>query len=131
MLQKITRSLLRNSRTFRMMPSLATRIHYKFSEDSHPDFQATKKAPISESTIKEKQDEIDKVYLREKKQIVKGNKVVLFMKGTPAAPMCGYSNYAVQVLQFYKVNEYHSVDVLADAVIREEVKKYSNWPTFP
>lgn len=53
------------------------------------------------------------------------------MKGTPAAPMCGYSNYAVQVLQFYKVNEYHSVDVLADAVIREEVKKYSNWPTFP
>lgn len=53
------------------------------------------------------------------------------MKGTPAAPMCGYSNYAVQILSFYKVQSYHSVDVLADPLLREELKNYSNWPTFP
>lgn len=41
------------------------------------------------------------------------------MKGTPIQPMCGYSNYAVEVLKFYKVNEYHAVDVLADSLMRE------------
>lgn len=53
------------------------------------------------------------------------------MKGTPVQPLCGYSNYAVQVLKHYQVKDYHSVDVLSDAVLREEIKKYSNWPTFP
>ena len=62
---------------------------------------------------------------------VKSNKVVLFMKGTPVAPSCGYSNYAVEILKFYKIKDYTSVDVLKDNILREEVKKYSNWPTFP
>lgn len=53
------------------------------------------------------------------------------MKGVPSSPQCGYSNFAVEILKFYGVKNFEAVDVLADAVLREELKKYSNWPTFP
>lgn len=62
---------------------------------------------------------------------VKGNKVVLFMKGDPQAPMCGYSKYVVEVLKFYNVGEYKSINVLKDETLRRLVKEYSDWPTFP
>lgn len=61
---------------------------------------------------------------------VKTNDVVLFMKGTPDAPRCGFSGQVVQVLQYLGVS-YKAVDVLADPEIREGVKEYSNWPTIP
>ncbi len=64
------------------------------------------------------------------KQTVEQNDVVLFMKGTPDFPQCGFSGRAVQVLQACGTS-FTSVDVLADPEIREGVKQYSNWPTVP
>jgi monothiol glutaredoxin len=61
---------------------------------------------------------------------VKSNRVLLFMKGTPAFPQCGFSHRAVQILRHYGV-EFGSVDVLADMAVREGIKEYSNWPTIP
>ena len=62
---------------------------------------------------------------------VTGHPVVLYMKGTPQMPQCGFSNLAVQVLNACGVHEFHSVDVLADAEVRQGVKEYANWPTVP
>src|SRR5205814_7452055 len=65
------------------------------------------------------------------KDQVTGNPVVLYMKGTPQAPQCGFSALAVQVLNACGVNEFASFNVLADAEIRQGVKEYANWPTVP
>lgn len=64
------------------------------------------------------------------KQVVTNNPVVLFMKGTPDFPMCGFSGKAVQILKEVNV-EFAAVDVLSDESIREGIKSYSNWPTIP
>jgi len=64
-------------------------------------------------------------------QIVKGHKVVLFMKGTAQFPMCGFSGRAVQVLKACGVNELTTVNVLEDEDIRQGIKDYANWPTIP
>ncbi|MBB4198790.1 monothiol glutaredoxin, Grx4 family [Rhodoblastus sphagnicola] len=64
------------------------------------------------------------------KGIVEGADIVLFMKGAPAAPQCGFSAAVVKVLDGFGVT-YESVNVLADPFIREGVKEFSNWPTFP
>lgn len=61
---------------------------------------------------------------------VKSNDVVLYMKGTPAAPQCGFSGQVVAVLKFFGIT-YKSVDVLESIEVREGVKEYSNWPTIP
>ena len=61
---------------------------------------------------------------------IKSNPIMLFMKGTPEMPMCGFSNSVVQVLKHYGV-EYKSTDVLADPEIRVKLSEYSNWPTIP
>ena len=53
------------------------------------------------------------------------------MKGSKKMPRCGFSNYVVQVLKFYGVNNYKDVDALADEQVREGIKKFSNWPTLP
>ena len=65
------------------------------------------------------------------KQQVTGNRVVLYMKGTPQFPQCGFSALAVQVLNACGVQDFHSVNVLADQEIREGIKHYANWPTIP
>lgn len=62
--------------------------------------------------------------------IVNGNDVVLFMKGTPLFPQCGFSNLAVSILDHCGV-AYESVDVLQDQEIRQGIKAYSDWPTIP
>ena len=62
--------------------------------------------------------------------IVKANKVVLFMKGSPLFPQCGFSSRAVAILDHLKV-DYESVDVLQDQGIRQGIKAYSDWPTIP
>ncbi|CAG9312935.1 unnamed protein product [Blepharisma stoltei] len=64
-------------------------------------------------------------------RIIKANKVVLFMKGTPDSPQCGFSNYVVQALKYYRVEDFQAVNVLEDPEVREEIKKYSDWPTLP
>ncbi len=65
------------------------------------------------------------------KEQVTGNRVMLYMKGTPQAPQCGFSALAVQVLNACGVREFGSVNVLADPAIREGIKHYANWPTIP
>ncbi|AOL22900.1 monothiol glutaredoxin [Erythrobacter litoralis] len=62
--------------------------------------------------------------------IVGDNDVVLFMKGTPLFPQCGFSNLAVNILDHCGV-AYESVDVLQDMEIRQGIKAYSDWPTIP
>lgn len=62
--------------------------------------------------------------------IVGGNDVVLFMKGTPLFPQCGFSSRAVAILDHCGV-AYDSVDVLQDMEIRQGIKSYSDWPTIP
>jgi len=62
---------------------------------------------------------------------VTGHPVVLFMKGSPQLPQCGFSALAVQVLNACGVEDFHSIDVLADNDIRQGIKEYANWPTVP
>lgn len=62
--------------------------------------------------------------------IVKANKVVLFMKGTPLFPQCGFSSRAIAILDHLNVG-YESVDVLQDQAVRQGIKDYSDWPTIP
>src|SRR2546430_6086018 len=61
---------------------------------------------------------------------VKDNKVVVYMKGTPSFPMCGFSAATVQVLREVGV-PFKAVDVLAEPEKREAIKRFSNWPTIP
>ena len=62
---------------------------------------------------------------------VTNNTVVLYMKGTPQFPQCGFSSKAAQVLQACGVQDFLAVNVLADPEIFENLKHYANWPTFP
>ena len=64
-------------------------------------------------------------------QQVKTHPVVLYMKGSPDFPQCGFSANAVKILKSCGVNDIFAVDVLQDAEIRQGIKEYSNWPTVP
>ena len=66
-------------------------------------------------------------------ELVKGNDILLFMKGSASFPMCGFSGRAVQILKACGVDPKASktVNVLDDAEIRQGIKEYSNWPTIP
>ena len=61
---------------------------------------------------------------------VKSNDVVLFMKGTPTFPQCGFSSQVVQILDYLGI-DYKGVNVLENMDIRQGIKEYSNWPTIP
>ena len=62
---------------------------------------------------------------------VKSNDVVLFMKGTPQFPQCGFSARAVQILKACGVDSLATVNVLEDAEVRQGIKEFANWPTIP
>ncbi|XP_046460256.1 glutaredoxin-related protein 5, mitochondrial-like [Daphnia pulex] len=64
-------------------------------------------------------------------QMVKKNKVVVFMKGVPEQPMCGFSNAVVQIFRMHGVTNYDAHNVLADESIRQGIKEFTNWPTIP
>jgi len=64
------------------------------------------------------------------KSEIDGNDIVLFMKGTPQMPMCGFSGQVVQILDYLGV-AFKGVNVLANEDIRNGVKEFSNWPTIP
>ncbi len=63
-------------------------------------------------------------------ETVKSNKVVLYMKGTPDFPQCGFSAHTVEILKSYGF-PFATEDVLADPGVRDGIKRYSNWPTIP
>jgi len=65
------------------------------------------------------------------RQQVEGHSVVLYMKGSPQQPMCGFSATATQLLKMCGVQDVFTVDVLQDPEIREGIKHYANWPTIP
>ncbi|KAF2884053.1 hypothetical protein ILUMI_22118 [Ignelater luminosus] len=67
---------------------------------------------------------------QEIEELLNKNKVVVFMKGVPEEPRCGFSNAVVQVLRMHGV-PYDSHDVLKDDSLREGIKDFSNWPTIP
>ena len=62
---------------------------------------------------------------------VKNNDVVLFMKGTPQFPQCGFSATVAEILRRSGVDNYVAVNVLEDPDIRQGIKEYANWPTIP
>lgn|SRR3990167_915112 len=92
-------------------------------EGSDADFRPKEKAAAGQLSDKEILAQID--------GWVKNNNLVLFMKGNPQQPMCGYSRFVVEVLKYYNLSGYKSVDVLKDANVRRLVKEYSDWQTFP
>ena len=65
------------------------------------------------------------------KQTVQGNKVVLYMKGTPQMPQCGFSAKAIQILKACGVDQPTTVNVLEEPDVRQGIKEYANWPTIP
>ncbi|KAF4676481.1 hypothetical protein FOL47_006119 [Perkinsus chesapeaki] len=89
------------------------------NEGSDPDFAPKTKIQPDEDV----QDKINK--------LVHDNRVVLFMKGCPAAPKCGFSKAVCAVLSAEGLNDFTYVDVLKSDAVREGVKKYSDWPTIP
>ena len=74
---------------------------------------------------------LDPALLSRIETLLQSNRVVLFMKGSPDAPQCGFSSKAVGVLNALLPEGYAHVNVLADADIREGIKQYGNWPTIP
>ena len=90
------------------------------SDEIHSDFKPQIKTVINDENVMKVIDDW-----------VNNNDVVIFMKGTREMPRCGFSNYSVQILNFYKIKNVKVVNVLENPLVRETVKKYSNWPTFP
>lgn len=62
--------------------------------------------------------------------MIAANEIILFMKGTPAFPQCGFSSRVVSILDHLGLT-YHSVNVLDDVHLRDDIKAYTNWPTIP
>ena len=69
--------------------------------------------------------------LEEIDQLVKNNRVVLFMKGMPTFPQCGFSGRAIQILKVLNVADLVTYDVLSDEELRSNIKEFSSWPTVP
>lgn len=64
-------------------------------------------------------------------ETVKTNPIVLFMKGRPDAPACGFSRTVCNILDKEGIEDYAAVDVLQNPIVREQIKLYSKWPTIP
>ena len=69
--------------------------------------------------------------LEQIKAEVEGHPIVLFMKGTPQFPMCGFSSRSVQALKAAGAAGFHTVNVLEQPEVRASLPRYSDWPTFP
>jgi len=100
-----------------------------FSVDPASDaaFQPQKKAAAAPASAEE--EEMSEM-LRQIGEVVANNKVVLFMKGVPEQPQCGFSSRVVQILSHLNV-QYEACNVLDSPVLREGIKKFSDWPTIP
>lgn len=94
--------------------------------DTHPDFQPR---IVSSSSVDPSYDEIEGIK-KDIRETIAADDVVIFMKGLPEAPVCGFSKKLVDVLEALGL-EYTSFDVLAHPVVRTYVKELSDWPTIP
>jgi len=72
----------------------------------------------------------DPVTLNQIQKDITENAIVLYMKGTPEAPQCGFSSLVVQILSHLKI-PFKAINVLSDPNVRDGIKKFSNWPTIP
>lgn len=120
----LSSALLRTSARSSLGPSISPRLASTslvafFSSGSHDDFAPKRKAVDSAD---------DAVRLIE--EHVKANPVMLYMKGNPSAPMCGFSQRVISILKDEGV-DFSSVNVLDYPAIRDGVKKFSDWPTIP
>jgi monothiol glutaredoxin len=111
-------------RRFSLNSKIKSNPHKMFStsstEDIHDDFKPKVKQEINDQNVLQIIDDW-----------VKQNDVVIFMKGTRDMPRCGFSNYVVQILNFYKIKNIKVINILENMTVRESVKQYSNWPTYP
>src|SRR4051812_28833192 len=99
-----------------------------------PGLKTSRHGPISQvfPVYPERSGKMQPMDIKQRiKDQVSASPVVLYMKGTPQAPQCGFSALAVQVLNACGVREFASVNVLADAEVRQGIKEYANWPTIP
>jgi monothiol glutaredoxin len=94
------------------------------NNDSHDDFKPKK--TNSGDVLKQKMEELKKTIDEE----VHKEPVVLFMKGTPARPECGFSRTVTQVLDIYNI-QYKTFNMNEDVLMKEALKEYSDWPTIP
>jgi monothiol glutaredoxin len=62
---------------------------------------------------------------------IKNNEIVLYMKGSKESPMCGFSNLVVQILKKLEIDNYLDVNVMLNSNLKENIKKYTKWPTIP
>lgn len=92
------------------------------ADDSHDDFKPQRKPPPTESAGDVEQ---------RIRGYVEEAPLVVFMKGVPDMPQCGFSGRVVQILRAEGVQDIKSYNVLADPELREGIKKYSSWPTIP
>ena len=65
------------------------------------------------------------------KKVIDGDKLVVFMKGTPMHPQCGFSKYVIQIMHMHGVDNFTTLNILEDETLRSRIKEYSNWPTIP
>lgn len=124
--EMVLKSISRSTHSFRLKVASGSVFNQasKFSSgdsDTHEDFRATTNLQTS-SNITSLQDIV--------KQDVEENPVMIYMKGIPDAPRCGFSALAVKVLQQYQV-PIGARNILEDPQLKDGVKAFSNWPTFP
>lgn len=118
MLRSIAAPLVRGSKGFARSAGTPVAVRFFSNVDGHSDFQPQRKT-----------NGLDEVVALVKKQ-VESEDVMLYMKGTPNQPQCGFSLQAVRILNSVGV-EFSSVNVLEYPAIREGVKVFSDWPTIP
>lgn len=110
------------------LSSLASSFPARRALSSHPDFAPKPKAPAPPTA---KAPAAASAPLEDRiRAVLAAHPVVLFMKGVPVQPMCGFSAQAVRVLSQYGV-AVHGEDVLRDPELRQTMKDFSQWPTFP
>lgn len=104
------------------MPSLWTGIQYE-------DYSASLTLPLAGLAITGGSTHL--ALIEQIQAMVEQHPMILFMKGTPQLPMCGYSSQAVQALQAAGAGQLKTINVLADPELRANLPRFSNWPTFP
>lgn len=65
------------------------------------------------------------------KKVIDSDRLVVFMKGIPKAPQCGFSKYVIEIFRMHGMEKFVAVNVLEDEVLRSRIKEYTNWPTIP